>query len=103
MIDQEQHCDDSRLNVLLFGDEQSDEFLDSASHVESCPHCQDRLTQLAAVQTPPPDVLGQAIRATDRLSLRGVAFLTPGRFELPDFGGARVEVRCDPPEPELAP
>jgi len=48
MIDQAPHCDDSRLNVLLFGDEQSDEFLDSASHVESCPQCQDRLAQLAA-------------------------------------------------------
>ncbi len=48
MIDKERHCDDTRLNVLLFGDEASDEFHQCASHVESCPYCQDRLTQLAA-------------------------------------------------------
>jgi eukaryotic-like serine/threonine-protein kinase len=48
MIDHEHHYDDASLNVLLFGDEQSDEYRGCASHVESCPHCQERLTRLAA-------------------------------------------------------
>ncbi len=48
MTIQKHPCDDTRLQVLLFGDEQSPEFLDSASHVESCPRCRDRLTELAA-------------------------------------------------------
>ncbi|TXT39461.1 MAG: putative serine/threonine-protein kinase pknB [Planctomycetota bacterium] len=41
-------CEDIPLDVLLFGDEESDEFRQSASHVESCSHCQDRLIALAA-------------------------------------------------------
>ena len=41
-------CDEVRLEVLLFGAEDSAEFRESASHVESCARCQDRLTKLAA-------------------------------------------------------
>lgn len=48
MIKHEHVCDDAKLNVLLFGDEQSDEYRNSASHVETCPHCQERLAHLAA-------------------------------------------------------
>ena len=41
-------CDDSRLVILLHGDEQSAEFQQSAEHVESCDICCQRLTELAA-------------------------------------------------------
>ncbi len=41
-------CDSVRLDVLLFGDEDSAEFGESSSHVESCPRCQDRLSKMAA-------------------------------------------------------
>lgn len=40
-------CDSVRLDVLLFGHEESGEFRESASHVESCPSCQDRLSKMA--------------------------------------------------------
>jgi serine/threonine protein kinase len=40
-------CADVRLEVLLFGEEQSTEFQNTATHVESCPACRDRLATLA--------------------------------------------------------
>ena len=47
MNDKIVHCEDSRLEVLLSGDEGSDLYLQSSTHVESCERCQQRLTQLA--------------------------------------------------------
>ena len=44
---QDDPCDDARLDVLLNGDESSNEFRRSASHVESCETCQQRLADLA--------------------------------------------------------
>lgn len=44
----QQDCDDSRLLILLHGDEQDDGFHDSAVHLESCATCRRRLTELAA-------------------------------------------------------
>src|SRR5262245_50395140 len=41
-------CDDPQLEVLLRGDESSDEFRLLAEHIESCERCRDRLTHLAA-------------------------------------------------------
>ncbi len=41
-------CDGIRLDVLLFGDEESAEFHESVRHVETCPRCQDRLERTAA-------------------------------------------------------
>jgi hypothetical protein len=41
-------CDDSRLAVLLRGEESSAEFVAASSHVESCAACQQRLSTLAA-------------------------------------------------------
>jgi hypothetical protein len=43
-------CEEVRLDIVLSGDEDSAEFRASASHVESCPHCQRSLTQLAAAE-----------------------------------------------------
>jgi serine/threonine protein kinase len=40
-------CQDFHLDVLLDGDEDSDLFRRAASHVESCPECQRRLTELS--------------------------------------------------------
>ncbi len=40
-------CDESKLKVLLFGQEDSDAFRAAAQHVESCATCQQRLTELA--------------------------------------------------------
>ncbi len=40
-------CDESGLQVLLFGDEGSDQFRAAAEHVELCNTCQQRLTDLA--------------------------------------------------------
>ena len=47
MIDHTLTCDDSRLSVLLHGDETSDEYLLTARHVESCDVCCQRLSELA--------------------------------------------------------
>jgi len=44
----EPSCDGIRLDVLLFGDEESAEFHESERHVETCPRCQDRLARTAA-------------------------------------------------------
>jgi serine/threonine protein kinase len=41
-------CDDRQLQLLLSTDEQSDEFCAAAMHVEACPRCQLRLSDLAA-------------------------------------------------------
>lgn len=48
MQKQRSQCDPSRLAVLLSADEQSDQFLLVASHVEDCRECQLKLTDLAA-------------------------------------------------------
>ncbi|HEX5105687.1 MAG TPA: serine/threonine-protein kinase, partial [Pirellulaceae bacterium] len=40
-------CQDVHLDVLLDGDEDSDLFRRAAGHVESCPECQRRLTELS--------------------------------------------------------
>jgi serine/threonine protein kinase len=40
-------CQEVNLGVLLDGDEDSDLFRRAASHVESCPECQRRLTELS--------------------------------------------------------
>lgn len=47
MIDHTLTCDDSRLSVLLHGDENSDDYLHTARHVESCDVCCQRLSELA--------------------------------------------------------
>ena len=44
-------CEDVRLDLLLFGDEESLEVQEFAEHVESCPHCQDRLSKTAAADS----------------------------------------------------
>lgn len=44
----EPSCDSTRLEVLLYGDEDSALFHASRAHVESCARCQDRLARLAA-------------------------------------------------------
>lgn len=41
-------CSDDRLRVLLQSDEDSQETMRSALHVDQCPHCQTRLEELAA-------------------------------------------------------
>lgn len=48
MHETHQDCDESRLVILLHGDEQSDEFQQSAEHIDSCEDCCQRLTELAA-------------------------------------------------------
>jgi serine/threonine protein kinase len=40
-------CDESQLDVLLFGDDDSAAFRAAAEHVESCADCQRRMTELA--------------------------------------------------------
>jgi serine/threonine-protein kinase len=46
--DQTLKCDKPPLEILLRGDESSDEFRRLAAHLESCVPCRDRLTHLAA-------------------------------------------------------
>ncbi|TXT18553.1 MAG: pknB, partial [Planctomycetota bacterium] len=41
-------CSDDRLRLLLREDEQSGDYRDAARHVDSCPHCQQRIGELAA-------------------------------------------------------
>ena len=48
MSNQQIQCDDPQLDILLSGDEQSDEFRQLAAHLESCANCRERLTVLAA-------------------------------------------------------
>jgi serine/threonine protein kinase len=47
MTAQNAHCSDDDLSVLLDGAEDSGDFRKAASHVESCPQCQRRLTELS--------------------------------------------------------
>ncbi len=42
------NCSDDSLRLLLREDEQSDDYRDAARHVDSCPHCQQRIGELAA-------------------------------------------------------
>ena len=48
MSNQKNECDDSKLGILLCDDERSDEFRKLSAHLESCSHCQNRLTVMAA-------------------------------------------------------
>lgn len=41
-------CSDDSLRLLLREDEQSGDYRDAARHVDSCPHCQQRIGELAA-------------------------------------------------------
>ena len=41
------HADDSELQLLVFGDEDSDEYRVTAAHVETCHECQSRLSRMA--------------------------------------------------------
>jgi hypothetical protein len=43
------HVNDSQLQTLLYGDEDSSASTDIARHVESCELCQQRLTQMASM------------------------------------------------------
>ncbi len=98
MTSREHPCDDTRLEILLFGDEESCEFLDSASHVESCPHCRDRLTELAAEEQLWSEA-GKFLRETG-----GTAGSTGPNGE-DDRGGLAVERQLEclssPRHPEL--
>lgn len=42
------NCSDDILRLLLQEDEQSGDYRDAARHVDSCPHCQQRIGELAA-------------------------------------------------------
>ena len=42
------NCSDDSLRLLLREDEDSGEYRDAARHVDSCPHCQQRIGELAA-------------------------------------------------------
>ncbi|MCA9135342.1 MAG: serine/threonine protein kinase [Planctomycetales bacterium] len=45
---QQKHASDIELQHLVFSDDASDEYRAASLHVESCPHCQTRLADLAA-------------------------------------------------------
>ena len=47
MANKVKHADDSELQLLVFGDEDSDEYRVTAAHVETCLECQSRLSQMA--------------------------------------------------------
>ena len=47
MRSRNQPCDDRRLHTLLTADEESSEYRAAAEHLESCPTCRDRLSDLA--------------------------------------------------------
>jgi eukaryotic-like serine/threonine-protein kinase len=44
-------CNESRLNVVLYDNEDSAEFRAASSHVESCSKCQQRLLELSGNQS----------------------------------------------------
>jgi len=73
-----------QLNVLLFGDDDSKEFLVSSSHVESCPSCQDRLTKLAAEDGEWDDVR-EVLHSTDEDSISDYRGNSTGRRIKLDF------------------
>lgn len=47
MANKVKHADDSELQLLVFGEEDSDEYRVTAAHVETCHECQSRLSQIA--------------------------------------------------------
>jgi len=47
MANKVKHADDSELQLLVFGDEDSDEYRVTSAHVETCGDCQSRLSRIA--------------------------------------------------------
>ena len=47
MVSQRKHFDDAQLRAIVFGEEDSEEYVLAASHVECCDACQNRLRELA--------------------------------------------------------
>jgi serine/threonine protein kinase len=101
-------CGRVDLDVLLFGDEASDEFRISQRHVETCPECQDRLAKTAADDGDWAEVRSVLQPSDERLSEEW-----PGRTaDLPrlssEFGAtprSRGQIKLDflspPTHPEL--
>lgn len=99
MQNQRTQCDDGRLAILLNGDERSDEFQQAASHLESCEHCQQQLTRLAADRDTWRDV-AESLRDEDVANPAEIAldFLAPpshpemlgrlGRYEIESVIGS---------------
>lgn len=97
-------CDDSKLQQLLLGDEDSRALDDVSSHVDECPQCQNRLVELAASTdrwTETRDLLSDANVAavdSDRPATPKLDFLSPpshpemlgriGRYEIEKVVGA---------------
>lgn len=50
MANRTTHLDDLQLQVLVFGDEESDEYRVTAAHVETCDVCQSRLRRFAGAE-----------------------------------------------------
>jgi hypothetical protein len=80
------HADDSELQLLVFGDEGSEEYRLAAAHVETCRDCQSRLSRIAG----PAEFEDEASSildgywATDAL-LRDARAATANRSESQDF------------------
>lgn len=86
MNDKRMTCDDVLLDELLCADDGSDEFRSAAEHVETCPACREKLSQLAA---------DEAEWSSVRQSL------SPGaaESEILDECRRRVWYRCDGRQP----
>jgi serine/threonine-protein kinase len=100
MWNQRNNCDQQRLSILLTGDEESHEFQQAASHLESCEQCREQLTQLAADDNTWHDVAELLIDDTADASRSEVTldFLSPpshpemlgrlGRYEIESVIGS---------------
>lgn len=84
------HCDESRLVILLHGDEQKEEFRHAAAHLESCEFCCQRLMELAADGDTWTEISE---------SLRAEAVPLPGPS--PDVSPKQLEFLHPPSHPEM--
>jgi eukaryotic-like serine/threonine-protein kinase len=98
-------CDPSQLKVLLFGQEESDEYRSAASHVESCQMCRSRLTDLAGDAQTWKEVRFQLSDYPDLPDLDTQAFSKSDpqlRLAEESAGGLRVSEMIGPPShPEM--
>ena len=85
MSNRNRQCDDSRLNILINGNEDSDQFCLVAEHLESCTHCCNRLTMLASDRETWDDVsdLLRGYEGTGEFSVKDSASSSAPRLDFP--------------------
>ena len=72
MFIRKRHVDDSQLQLLVYGDDDSADYQATAAHVETCEECQRRLTRLASSDEEAREVC-ELLSAYPQANLNGIA------------------------------